>query len=184
MPRTPLTPLSGKPLTWFAILATLLIQSGCATLNRDECVHADWYRIGREAGAHGHPIERIEDHRKACGEFGITPNPAAYRKGRGDGLIHYCTPSRGYEQGKSGASYHYVCPRELEADFMRGFRAGTHVHDLTQQIQQVDGKIKAKEKELEKDKLSEEQRKNTRERIRDLERERNNLRSMLRSMER
>jgi hypothetical protein len=183
MPIIPHTPLSGKPCTWFAVLAALLIQSGCATLNRDECAHADWYRIGREDGAHGHTSDRIEDHRKACGEFGITPNSAAYRRGRDDGLNHYCTSSNGYEQGKSGATYRYVCPREREAEFMHGFRAGTQVHELNQKIQQVDSKIKAKEKELEKDKLSEEQRKNIRERIRDLERERNSLRSMRRSME-
>lgn len=167
----------------FVILSALLIQSGCATLSKEECFRADWYRIGHGDGARGYPGERIEDHRKACGEFGISPNPGAYRQGRADGLMHYCTPSSGYEQGKAGASYHYVCPRELESGFMRGFRAGTQVHDLTQQIQQVDSKIKAKEKELEKDKQSDEQRKTLRERIRDLERERRSLRTLRQSIE-
>ncbi|MFA7241880.1 MAG: DUF2799 domain-containing protein [Sulfuricellaceae bacterium] len=162
----------------------LVIQSGCATLSREECLRADWARIGREDGVRGYPGERIEDHRKACGEFGVSPDPSAYRKGRADGLMHYCTLAGGYEQGKSGASYRYVCPRELEAEFMRGFRTGTQIYELNQQITQLDGKIKAKEKELEKDKLPEEQRRSLRDRIRDLERERNNLRSHRLSIER
>lgn len=170
-------------LSWLAVLSALLVQSGCATLSRDECFRADWYRIGREDGAKGYPGERIEDHRKACGEFGISPNPSAYRQGRGDGLMLYCTPSSGFEQGKSGASYRYVCPRELEANFMRGFRVGAQVHDLTQQIHQVDSKIRAKEKELEKDKLPEEQRRAIRDHIRDLQRERNSLRTLRQTVE-
>lgn len=174
---------AAKLFLWFAALSALVIQSGCATLSRDECLRADWVRLGREDGIRGYPGERIEDHRKACSEFGISPDPAAYRKGRANGLIHYCTLSSGYEQGKSGASYHYVCPRELEAEFMRGFRTGTQVHDLTQQITQVEGKIKAKEKELEKDKLPEEQRRTLRDRIRDLEHERNSLRSQRQRIE-
>jgi hypothetical protein len=175
--------MTQRTLFWLAILPTLVIQGGCATLSKDECIGADWYRIGREDGIQGYPGERIEDHRKACGEFGISPNLSAYRKGRDDGLVHYCTPSSGYEQGKSGASYRYVCPPELEANFMRGFRVGTQVHDLTQQIQQVDGKIKAKEKELEKDKLSDEQRRTIRDRIHELEHERGGLRTLRQSIE-
>lgn len=172
-----------RAFVWIAVASGLLAQGGCATLSKDECLRADWQRIGWEDGIKGYPFERIENHRKACGEFGITPNPGPYRSGRNEGLTHYCTPSSGFEQGKSGASYHYVCPRELEADFMRGFRVGTQVHDLNQQIYQVDGKIKSKEKELEKDKLSEEQRKALRDRIRDLQRERNHLRSLRQTME-
>ena len=175
--------ISRRIIFLLTVLSVLLIQSGCATLSRDECIRADWNRIGRQDGADGYPFERIEEHRKACGEFGIGPNPAAYRQGRDQGLIFYCTPSNGYEQGKSGASYRYVCPHELEANFMRGFRVGTQVYDLSQQISQVDGKIRAKEKELEKDKLPEEQRKNLRDRIHDLERERNSLRTLRQTVE-
>ena len=175
--------MTRRKLLRFAVLSALVLQSGCATLSRDECMGADLFRIGREDGIRGYAFERIEDHRKACGEFGVSPNLAAYRSGRDDGLVHYCTPSSGYEQGKSGASYHYVCPRELEAEFMRGFRTGTQVHDLTQQITQVDGKIKAKEKELEKDKLPEEQRRTLRDHLHDLEHERNNLRTLRQSIE-
>jgi hypothetical protein len=170
-------------LFWLAAMSALIFLGGCATLSKDECIRADWYRIGHEDGTKGYPSDRIEDHRKACGEFGISPNLSAYRKGRDDGLIHFCTPFSGYEQGKSGALYRYVCPHELEANFMRGFRVGTQVRDLTQQIQQVDGKIKAKEKELEKDKLSEGQRKSIRDHIHDLELNRNSLRTLRQTLE-
>jgi hypothetical protein len=176
-------PPSARFFSRFAVVSALLVQGGCATLSRDECIGADWYRVGREDGLRGYPYERIEDHRKACGEFGIKPDPAPYRIGRDDGLAHYCTPSSGYEQGKSGASYRYVCPRGVEAEFLRGFRVGAQVHDLTQQIHQVDGRIKAKEKDLEKDKLSDEQRKTLRERIHDLQRERNHLRTLRQTIE-
>lgn len=174
---------SARFFAWFAVVSALLVQGGCATLSKDECLRADWHRIGWEDGIKGYPFERIEDHRKACGEFGISPNPAPYRSGRNEGLMHYCTPSSGFEQGKSGATYHYVCPRELEADFMRGFRVGTQIHDLNQQIHQLEGKIKAKEKEQEKDKLSEDQRKNSRGNIHDLQRERNRLRTLRQTLE-
>ena len=52
----------------------------CATLNKDECLTADWYQIGYEDGAKGYPLSRIGKHRKACAKHGVTPDMPPYEQ--------------------------------------------------------------------------------------------------------
>ena len=43
------------------LLSVLMV--GCATLNEDECVTADWYEIGYSDGVKGQPDSYLEKHR-------------------------------------------------------------------------------------------------------------------------
>ena len=36
-----------------------LLLSACASMNRNQCVNADWYAVGLEDGARGRPLERL-----------------------------------------------------------------------------------------------------------------------------
>lgn len=44
----------------------VVLLAACATLDREECVHADWYAIG------------LEDHRRACAKHYVAPNTERY----------------------------------------------------------------------------------------------------------
>src|SRR5262245_62574282 len=86
-------------------LALLALLAGCATLDKNECLRADWYAIGLEDGARGQPIERLGEHRRACAEHGVTPQTERYLTGRGEGLKSYCTYEKGFSVGRSWQSY-------------------------------------------------------------------------------
>jgi len=115
-------------LILISLISGLVVLSGCATLGKDECLNADWLTIGYEDGAHGYPASRIGSHRQDCAKHGVTPDFNRYEQGRLEGLREYCTPQKGYSLGTSGRQYNYVCPRDLESVFLKGYYHGKNVH--------------------------------------------------------
>ena len=95
-------------------LAALLLLAGCATLSERECRDQDWYGIGADDGFDGALASTIEDHRKACTEYGIEPDAEQYEVGRRDGLKQYCTVTRGFDIGRKGMMYGGGCPTGAE----------------------------------------------------------------------
>lgn len=163
--------------------AALILMSGCATLSRTECLSGDWEQLGHSDGSRGYRIDRIEEHREACKEYGVAPDIARYKDGREKGLLAYCTPANGYRQGKLGSTYRNVCSADLESGFMRNYHFGFQVYELTRQISEVESKIKAKERELEKADTPKDRRQYMREHIHDLEREKRNLQHLRQTAE-
>ena len=116
---------------------TLLIASalnGCATQEKNECFHADWFSIGYEDGAMGFKTSRIGQHRQACARYGVAPDFEAYEKGRRQGLTEWCTPRNGYAMGAAGRKYNGVCPRNLESAYLEAYSRGEAVYAYQAQI--------------------------------------------------
>lgn len=124
--------------------------TGCATLNESECRHADWRLIGLEDGAAGEPPSRVGSHRSACAAFGISPDPVAYRQGHREGLVQFCTPARGYEEGRRGRDYEGVCPPRLEGAFLDGYDLGRRVHEQRREVSRLGAAIRANERRMER----------------------------------
>lgn len=103
------------------LVAVLMALSGCATLSQEQCRSGDWVSIGRIDGERGEPFERIAEHDKACGRFGITVDRAAYSAGRDAGLGQFCRPARGFAMSLAGEPYRNVCPPALEGPFLAGY---------------------------------------------------------------
>ncbi len=114
-----------------------VIISGCASLNEAECLTADWYQIGYADGAKGAPAANISQHRKACAKHGITPDFPVYTEGHAEGVMSYCTPAKGFVQGKDGHAYQGVCPPSLEAGFLPAYRAGKEIHAANVSVTQL-----------------------------------------------
>jgi len=115
------------------VLTLFVVASGCATLNREECVQGDWQSIGEDDGAKGYQMSRILKHREACVDYAVSPDPVAYERGYELGLVRYCTFRGGYKAGVAGRSYHKLCPEETEAEFLDGYETGRDVyHDRLQ----------------------------------------------------
>ncbi len=127
---------------WMALIA-LLSVTGCASLSKDECRHADWRVIGYEDGARGYEAGRIARHREACARHGIVPDFDVYEKGRLEGLREYCRPEKGYRLGATGTHYDGVCPDAYEAGFIAAYREGKEVYGLSRAMG-------AKERELDR----------------------------------
>lgn len=132
------------------MMAALLTLSGCATMNQEECLTSDWRTIGYEDGARGSSADRVGQHRKACAEYGVTPDLQAYQSGREDGLRQYCQVQNGFNLGSRGGSYAGVCPADLEPDFVAAYHAGLKLHDLSSKVTSTEGQIAYKTRELEK----------------------------------
>lgn len=136
-----------KLLAVWPLLAVVL--SGCATLNKNECLTADWYQIGYEDGARGYADTRIASHREACAKHGITPVFRDYQDGYEEGVIRFCTASNGFVQGKRGYNYGGICPSGLEASFLDGYEAGKQIYSVTSKISSLNSEQRRNENSIE-----------------------------------
>ncbi len=134
------------------LLSVLMV--GCATLNEDECVTADWYEIGYSDGVKGQPDSYLEKHRKACAKHGVRANLDDWLAGREAGLQRYCTAQKGYEEGLNNRTYHGVCEGRAADEFLQAYEQGqqlyqqrTLVSDLERDIAQTSEDIVALEDE-------------------------------------
>jgi len=151
-----------------ALSVVALAFTACSTMNKSECLTANWKTIGYGDGANGYKSSRISQHRSACAEHGIAPDLNAYNAGRTQGLTQYCIPSRGYYKGLSGSHYNGVCTNHNEAAYLDAFNYGTAVYKEVRildnmkreysseehRIQQMERSIKHKEHQMISGKLS------------------------------
>ena len=169
-----------------AAAGAALALGSCATMSAEQCMAGDWSGQGYADGQSGLTMSRLDEHGEACAKHGVSPDTASYAAGRREGLVHYCTPGRGFEVGRTGSGYAGVCPFELEADFMPAYRDGQIVHEVEQalssargrvdslgdRLEELDDKIVAKQAEARAEGLSDEQREQVRNRIQEIRRER------------
>jgi hypothetical protein len=132
-----------------ALLAAACWLAACsATMSKDECRAVDWRTVGYEDGVAGHSGERIGQHRKACAEYGVTPDLDAYRAGRAEGLREYCQPHNGYRAGVSGAPYYDSCPSELAPAFVAAYQSGRELYVRERRVADADAAIAYRRREV------------------------------------
>lgn len=134
----------------YIIAAALLAMAGlggCATMNRSECQTVDWQTVGYEDGVSGHSGDRIAQHRKACAKHGVTPDLDAYRAGREQGLLEYCTAENGFRLGERGAQLPGFCPDERQMAFESAYRDGFHLYQLRSSLSQAVNSLEAARRE-------------------------------------
>jgi hypothetical protein len=125
-----------------------LAMSGCATMNRNECVAVDWKTIGYEDGVAGYSGDRIAEHRKACARYGITPDLGLYQAGREQGLQEYCRPQNGFRVGARGSTYNGICPAELEGAFVNAYESGRQLYALESRVSNATSHLNSARHEL------------------------------------
>jgi hypothetical protein len=116
------------------VLATALMLSSCAGMDKSQCVTADWRTIGFEDGASGKAETAISNYRQDCADHGVAPNLSAYRQGHREGSERFCTRRNGFNVGQRGGSYQSSCPAELEAQFLPAFRDGQQLYQLQRAV--------------------------------------------------
>ena len=173
-------------ITAAAAAGAAIALGSCATMSAEQCMAGDWSGQGYADGQSGLTMSRLDEHAEACAEHGVAPDAAAYAAGRRQGLVHYCTPYKGFEVGRTGSGYAGVCPSDLEADFMPAYRDGQIVHEVEQalanargrvdslgdRLEELDDKITAQQAEARAEGLTEQQREQIRNRIQEIRRER------------
>lgn len=131
---------SWSPLRIVAMILLLLVQ-GCASLNREECLVADWYLIGYQDGVAGKTSAAVGTYRKDCAAYAVVPDLEAYQAGRAEGLLEYCKADNGYRLGKSGRGFPVLCPGHLEADFRAAYNQGREIYLARTAVNQTHAKI-------------------------------------------
>jgi len=169
-----------------AAAGAALAVASCATMSKDQCLAGAWGEVGYRDGSEGQPMSLLADHEKACAEYGVAPDVAAYSSARADGLNGYCRWERGFQEGREGDTYHGVCTRAQEEEFLPAYRDGqmvyaaeqaltnarSSVESLGARLEELDDKITAKQAEARAEGLTDEQRDAIRNRIQEIRRER------------
>lgn len=132
----------------FLILFSALFLTACATMNKNECVSADWQMIGYEDGSNGASAGRLQQHREACAKHSVTPDFSQYQAGYDEGLKRFCTDRVGFTKGKSGYRYQGICPANLEVGFLKGYKLGQEFYGLNQKIRSAENSVRIKEQQI------------------------------------
>jgi hypothetical protein len=131
-----------------ALLAAALLVQGCATLNKDECMVADWRLIGYQDGVAGKSASAVGTYRKDCAEYAVVPDLDAYQAGRAEGLQEYCKADNGYRLGHAGKGYATVCPAGLEPEFRAAYNEGREIYIARSVVKRTRGRIQQLEHDL------------------------------------
>ncbi len=118
---------------------------GCATLNESQCRSGDWPQIGYRDGAAGARRAIIDEHDKACAEYKVRPDANAWYAGYERGLVVYCTPERGFEEGLRNARYGGVCPLDREPAFLARYGVGQQLWKARADLEAIDRDIRSVE---------------------------------------
>ncbi len=130
---------------WISVFAL----SGCASLDKYECLNADWRTLGYQDGARGKVADVIGNYRKDCAKHGVAPDLDAYTAGREEGLLEYCREANGFRIGYGGKIYQGVCPQDLEYAFKVGYRDGRELYELNAAVRSAEREIKNRQTSLE-----------------------------------
>lgn len=130
------------------LIAAFALLAGCASMNKSECLTADWRTIGFEDGSAGRSPAYISEHRQACAPHHVTPDLDAYNGGHEEGIRLFCVRANGFRVGHSGGTYSGVCPEALEAGFLSGYRAGRELFEGEQAVQQVRAAIAGYQRQI------------------------------------
>jgi Protein of unknown function (DUF2799) len=129
-------------------LSTLLLGACATKMSKDECRTVDWRTVGYEDGVAGQPGDRIGEHRRACAEYGVTPDLNAYLAGRTAGLREYCQPHNGYRAGANGYTYFDTCPADLAEAFEIAYDEGRALYVRERRVIDTEQQIEDKRREI------------------------------------
>lgn len=162
-------------MRWLSVIAVLALLSGCATLSEGDCATGDWREIGRNDGLHGLQRSQLAKHQEACAEYGVRPDVRAYDAGRRSGLRAYCTPDKGFLEGREGRTYRGVCTPPDERGFLDAYREGKIIYAAREALKDVDQDITRKENLIKDDDTGTDERSRLRRELRKLRHDRSRL---------
>ena len=122
---------------WVLSMLGVIALAGCATMSESDCLHADWYLVGLEDGRQGRPAEYFQRRQSACFEHNVGVDAETWARGHAEGLDAYCTPRRGWREGRDGNDYRYACPQDQEEAFLAAFDAGSNWRHASQALASI-----------------------------------------------
>ena len=137
-----------QKLLFSALLGSVLVLSGCATLSESQCVASDWETVGYRDGLAGTPTSHLLKHQNACVKHGIVPDRNAYLAGWEEGVEQYCQADNGFTLGQAGANYKNICPDHLKHLFYAAYQDGRQLYLAQVEINRLTRKVGQNENRL------------------------------------
>ena len=135
-------------LPFACLLTVVLTLAGCASMSEKECTTADWRLIGYEDGIAGRSTLRLQAHREACAEHGVSPVLDVYLAGHREGVVVYCRPGKVFSLARAGHAYPEICPVELEGELRPAYRDGAKVYQQRSRVKKIEQRMQAKHNEF------------------------------------
>ena len=132
-----------------ALVASLLLLSGCASLSESQCLANDWETVGYSDGLGGKHNDALLKHQNACVKHGVVPDRDTYIIGWHKGVEQYCQAANGFAAGERGSGYANVCPEYLQGAFFDAYQEGRQLYLAQAEIKNLDRQIYQKERHLE-----------------------------------
>jgi hypothetical protein len=129
----------------WALILIMLTAAGCASLDKDECLVADWRLIGFQDGVRGKSAATVGTYREDCAGYHVVPDLDAYQAGRREGLLQYCVPANGYRLGTAGHAYNAVCPAGTEQAFRAAYNSGRTIYQARTRVKSTSSLINRKQ---------------------------------------
>jgi hypothetical protein len=164
----------------FTALAAGLLVTGCATMSPEQCMVADWYRLGEQDAMAGRSPDHLANRAGACQEAGYEADAEAWYAGFEEALPRFCTLDNGFQFGVSGSRYQNTCPAYLSEGFQSGYQVGAEIYALEQSVAAAQRRVDQADQRIERE-LNREQ--PDPDRIEDLQDELDDLVSDLRELE-
>ncbi|EPJ45735.1 MAG: hypothetical protein OFPI_35960 [Osedax symbiont Rs2] len=139
-------------------LGSILLLSGCASMNQSECISADWSKVGYENALSGKKGSYVAKHTEACAEYAITPQFAEYQRGWNQGINKFCTAQFAWKYASDGRYYHDTCSAESEAVFLPAYKLGKELRLKQREIERLNSDLEKLFDELVADKVTKEKR--------------------------
>ena len=106
------------------LLLALLVLTGCASMNKKDCLEGNWHKAGYKDAINGKTTGRLNAHIKACAKHGVAANEPVYHDGYESGLALYCVAENGTGLGYRNKDYRGICPAHQEAEFLEHYIRG------------------------------------------------------------
>lgn len=102
--------------------------------SREQCEAGDWPAIGQTHALQGYPASRLQKVVEDCGRHSIAVDTDAYMQGWRMGVRAYCTPRRGFEDGRGGKRPSFSCPADLAPDYDDARQLGSRLKDADDRV--------------------------------------------------
>lgn len=125
-----------KLLFVFVLAAGL---SACAgKVKETSCTGNNWSEIGYNTAKEGKTIRSFDTYVEACGDKLEASAKETYIDGYTKGIIEFCTYENGYQYGARNQEDPQVCPYEVRAAFVKGYKQGQiELNDKVRQMKNV-----------------------------------------------
>ena len=101
-----------------------LLLTGCAAMNEDDCMLADWQAIGYQTGVEGEGTSSFTQYQKDCSKYQIKADFNAFKLGHQQGVDDFCIQERGENDGAAGANFNTLCTRSRYPAYYKGYEVG------------------------------------------------------------